>query len=174
MTTRIEHDLLGEREIPNDAYWGIHTLRAAENFKISKQKISDIPEFVRGMVMVKKATARANAELGVLSAEVAAAIDAACDEVLVKGRCLDQFPSDVFQGGAGEFQRSRGQSCFGTLRQSQRQLRHHRPYGSCKRQPVYQRRLPDRLPFGRLQQHGGHDGANEPPETGLRSQSRRI
>ena len=101
MTTRIEHDLLGEREIPNDAYWGIHTLRAAENFKISKQKISDIPEFVRGMVMVKKATARANAELGVLSAEVAAAIDAACDEVLVKGRCLDQFPSDVFQGGAG-------------------------------------------------------------------------
>ena len=101
MTTRIEHDLLGEREIPNDAYWGIHTLRAAENFKISKQKISDIPEFVRGMVMVKKATARANAELGVISAEVAAAIDAACDEVLVKGRCLDQFPSDVFQGGAG-------------------------------------------------------------------------
>ena len=81
MTTRIEHDLLGEREIPNDAYWGIHTLRAVENFKISKQKISDIPEFVRGMVMVKKATARANAELGVISAEVAAAIDAACDEV---------------------------------------------------------------------------------------------
>ena len=93
--------LIGRTRNSNDAYWGIHTLRAAENFKISKQKISDIPEFVRGMVMVKKATARANAELGVLSAEVAAAIDAACDEVLVKGRCLDQFPSDVFQGGAG-------------------------------------------------------------------------
>ena len=141
MTTRIEHDLLGEREIPNDAYWGIHTLRAAENFKISKQKISDIPEFVRGMVMVKKATVRANAELGVLSAEVAAAIDAACDEVLVKGRCLDQFPSDVFQGGAGT---------------------------------SVNMNTNDRLPFGRLQQHGGHDGANEPPETDLRSQSRRI
>ena len=101
MTTRIEHDLLGEREIPADAYWGIHTLRAKENFNISKQTISDIPEFVRGMVMVKKATAAANFKLGVLSEKVATAIDKACDEVLKNGRCLDQFPSDVFQGGAG-------------------------------------------------------------------------
>ena len=54
MTTRIEHDLLGERHIPADAYWGIHTLRATENFNISHQTISDLPELVRGMVMVKK------------------------------------------------------------------------------------------------------------------------
>ncbi|HFC8542159.1 aspartate ammonia-lyase [Neisseria weaveri] len=101
MNTRIEHDLLGEREIPADAYWGIHTLRAVENFNISQQTISDIPEFVRGMVMVKKATARTNGELGVIPAKIARAIEAACDEVLLNNRCLDQFPSDVYQGGAG-------------------------------------------------------------------------
>ena len=101
MTTRTEHDLLGEREIPAAAYWGIHTLRAVENFQISGQKISDVPQFVRSMVMVKKAAAQANGELGALKPEIAAAIVQACDEVLIKGRCLDQFPSDVFQGGAG-------------------------------------------------------------------------
>ena len=101
MTTRTEHDLLGEREIPAAAYWGIHTLRAVENFQISGQKISDVPQFVRSMVMVKKAAAQANGELGALKPEIATAIAQACDEVLIKGRCLDQFPSDVFQGGAG-------------------------------------------------------------------------
>ncbi|ELK8187984.1 aspartate ammonia-lyase, partial [Escherichia coli] len=50
---RIEEDLLGTREVPADAYYGVHTLRAIENFYISNNKISDIPEFVRGMVMVK-------------------------------------------------------------------------------------------------------------------------
>lgn len=101
MTHRIEHDLLGEREISNDVYWGIHTLRAIENFKISHQKISDVPHFVRGMVMVKQATARANFQLGVISQEVAQAIETACQQVLQQGRCLDQFPSDIYQGGAG-------------------------------------------------------------------------
>ncbi|MEG9499226.1 aspartate ammonia-lyase [Mannheimia indoligenes] len=101
MSVRIEHDLLGEREVPNEAYWGIHTLRAIENFNISNVTISDVPEFVRGMVMVKKATALANGELGAIPKKVAKAIVEACDEVLVKGRCLDQFPSDVYQGGAG-------------------------------------------------------------------------
>lgn len=101
MAVRIEHDLLGDREVPADVYWGIHTLRAIENFKISSQKVSDIPLFVRGMVMVKKAAAQANGELGTVQPEIAAAIEKACDEVLINGRCLDQFPSDVFQGGAG-------------------------------------------------------------------------
>ncbi len=101
MNTRIEADLLGERPIPADVYWGIHTLRAMENFNISNQKISDIPELVRGMVMVKKAAALANGELGVIPAHIAEAIVGACDEVLHQGRCLDQFPSDVYQGGAG-------------------------------------------------------------------------
>ncbi|MDP0268415.1 aspartate ammonia-lyase [Glaesserella parasuis] len=99
--TRIEVDLLGEREVSNDVYWGIHTLRAVENFNISKNTISDVPEFVRGMVMVKKATALANGELGAIPKKIAKAIVQACDEILVNGRCMDQFPSDVYQGGAG-------------------------------------------------------------------------
>ena len=98
---RVEVDLLGEREVPNDAYGGIHTLRAIENFNISRNTISDVPEFVRGMVMVKKATALANGELGAIPAKIADAIVKACDEILKNGRCLDQFPSDVYQGGAG-------------------------------------------------------------------------
>ncbi|QIM63286.1 aspartate ammonia-lyase [Pasteurellaceae bacterium Orientalotternb1] len=99
--TRIEVDLLGQREVPNDAYWGIHTLRAIENFNISKNVISDVPEFVRGMVMVKKATAMANGDLGAIPKKIAKAIVQACDEILNNGRCMDQFPSDVYQGGAG-------------------------------------------------------------------------
>lgn len=98
---RTEVDLLGEREVPNEAYWGIHTLRAMENFNISEATISDEPEFIRGMVMVKKATALANGELGAIPKKVANAIIKACDEILENGRCLDQFPTDIYQGGAG-------------------------------------------------------------------------
>ena len=101
MTARTEVDLLGKREIPEDAYWGVHTLRAIENFKISGVTINDVPEFVRGMVEVKKAEAIANREALVLSEEVAASIVKACDLILTEGRCMDQFPVDVFQGGAG-------------------------------------------------------------------------
>ncbi|MGL9724173.1 aspartate ammonia-lyase [Sodalis sp. (in: enterobacteria)] len=98
---RIEEDLLGTREVPADAYYGMHTLRASENFYISNTRISDIPELVRGMVMVKKAAALANKELKTLPRDIADIIARACDEVLVRGRCMDQFPVDVFQGGAG-------------------------------------------------------------------------
>lgn len=99
--TRIEIDLLGERDVPNEAYWGIHTLRAVENFNISNAVISDVPEFVRGMVMVKKATALANGELGAIPKKIAKIIVQACDEILKNGCCMDQFPSDIYQGGAG-------------------------------------------------------------------------
>ena len=98
---RIEEDLLGSREVPADAYYGIHTLRAIENFYISNSKISDIPEFVRGMVMVKKAAALANRELKTIPRHIADTIIRACDEVLINGKCMDQFPVDVCQGGAG-------------------------------------------------------------------------
>ena len=99
--TRTEEDLLGAREVPLDAYWGIHTLRAMENFQISGSVVGDEEAFVRGMVQVKKASALANSDLGALDPEVAGAIVWACDQVLVAERCLDQFPVDQFQGGAG-------------------------------------------------------------------------
>ena len=98
---RIEEDLLGTREVPAEAYYGIHTIRAVENFNISNATISDVPEFVRGMVMTKKAAALANKEIGVLPADISDYIIQACDVILTTGKCMDQFPSDVFQGGAG-------------------------------------------------------------------------
>ena len=98
---RVEEDLLGPKEVPNDAYFGVHTVRAVENFTISHVTISDVPELVRAMVQVKKASALANKELHVISEEKADAIVVACDQILQDGRCMDQFPVDVFQGGAG-------------------------------------------------------------------------
>ena len=98
---RIEEDLLGTKEVSNDLYYGVHTLRAVENFKISSQKISDVPEFVRGMVLTKKAAALANGELGTIRPEIADKIVEACDLMLNTGKCFDQFPVDVYQGGAG-------------------------------------------------------------------------
>jgi len=102
MDTRIEKDLLGEREIPADVYWGGHTLRAIENFPISGRTIqAEVPDLIRTFAMVKKASALANRDLGKLDATKADAIVWACDAILNDGRCMDQFPIDVFQGGAG-------------------------------------------------------------------------
>lgn len=98
---RTEEDLLGSRELPNDVYYGVHTLRALENFQISGVTVNDVPEFIRGMVQVKKAEALANRDKRVLSKDVSKAIVEACDLILNEGRCMDQFPVDVFQGGAG-------------------------------------------------------------------------
>ncbi|QNE89564.1 aspartate ammonia-lyase [Corynebacterium incognita] len=99
--TRTEVDLLGEMEVSNDVYYGVHTMRAMDNFQISYVTINSIPEFIRGMVMVKKATAMANRRLHTLPKKKAEAIIWACDQILEEGRCMDQFPLDVFQGGAG-------------------------------------------------------------------------
>lgn len=98
---RIEIDLLGERKVPANAYWGIHTLRAIENFKISKTTISDIPTLIKGMIYTKRAAANANVDLGVIKKEIGIYIIKACDLIINTGVCMDQFPSDVYQGGAG-------------------------------------------------------------------------
>jgi aspartate ammonia-lyase len=99
-TGRLESDLLGKREVPGDAYYGVQTLRGLENFHISGVPISHYPELVEALAMVKMAAARANRECGELNAEVADAIDKACRE-LIDGKLHDQFSLDVFQGGAG-------------------------------------------------------------------------
>lgn len=102
MQTRIEEDLLGELEIDNDVYYGIHTQRAINNFKISKSKILDYPLFVKGLIITKKACACANREIGTISSSRADMIIAACDEILANlDTYVKYFPSDIFQGGAG-------------------------------------------------------------------------
>jgi aspartate ammonia-lyase len=98
--TRTEHDLLGDREVPADAYYGIHTLRALENFPISGTPISIYPDLVVALACVKQAAVIANGELGLLDERRATAIRLACEEVR-EGRLAEQFVVDVIQGGAG-------------------------------------------------------------------------
>ena len=97
---RTEHDLLGDRAVPADAYYGIHTLRALENFPISGTPISIYPELVMALACVKQAAAIANRELGLLDERRATAIRLACEEVR-EGKLFDEFVVDVIQGGAG-------------------------------------------------------------------------
>ena len=98
--SRTEHDLIGEKTVPADAYYGIQTLRAIENFQISGVPISHYPELLRALAMIKLAAARANADCGQLPRKLLPAIDKACRDV-IEGRLHDQFPVDVYQGGAG-------------------------------------------------------------------------
>ncbi len=98
--TRTEHDLLGERQVPADAYWGIHTLRALENFPITGKPIGSYTDLVNALALVKLAAAHANHELGELDETRFRAISNACQEIL-GGALHDQFVVDVIQGGAG-------------------------------------------------------------------------
>lgn len=97
---RREKDLLGDREIPSDVYWGIHTLRALENFRLQGDSVGSHRDFVAALGRVKKAAALANADVGELDPAVAGAIVAACDRVIA-GELDDQFPLSLLQGGAG-------------------------------------------------------------------------
>jgi aspartate ammonia-lyase len=97
---RIEHDLLGERAVPADAYYGIHTLRALENFPITGMPIAIYPDLVSALACVKQAAAIANSELGLLDEKRAVAIRLACEEVR-EGKLAEHFVVDVIQGGAG-------------------------------------------------------------------------
>lgn len=99
-SVRTEHDSLGEREVPDHAYYGVQTIRGMENFRISGIAMYHFEHFIRAFAFVKKAAAKANAELGVLSQERADAIMKACDEV-AGGKLHDQFAIDMIQGGAG-------------------------------------------------------------------------
>ncbi|MGG5174297.1 aspartate ammonia-lyase [Pseudarthrobacter sp. J1763] len=97
---RREHDLIGDRDVPLTVYWGIHTLRAVENFPITGQTLGTNTHLVNGLAMVKQAAAQSNRELGLLDEERASAIIQACQEVIA-GNLHDQFVVDVIQGGAG-------------------------------------------------------------------------
>ncbi len=97
---RIEHDFLGERELSDEAYYGVQTLRAVENFPITGILIGHMRSFIAAFGFVKQAAACANRDLGVLDQEIAEAIIKACDHVIA-GELDDQFIVDVIQGGAG-------------------------------------------------------------------------
>jgi aspartate ammonia-lyase len=97
---RLEHDLLGERQVPADAYYGIQTLRGVENYDITGIPLAHYPQFIRALAMVKKAAAKANHKLGDLPKDIADAIGVACDEIIA-GNLHNQFVVDMIQGGAG-------------------------------------------------------------------------
>lgn len=98
--TREEHDLLGYRNVPNQAYYGIQTMRAIENFNISGVSLNFYPVLIEALVMVKKAAAKANHELGLMDKEIADAIIAACTDIQ-NGKYQFHFVVDMIQGGAG-------------------------------------------------------------------------
>lgn len=100
MNYRTESDLLGELQVPENAYYGVQTQRAVNNFRISNQQLSSYPLFVKALGYVKKGAAKTNFELGILNEELYEAISRACDEV-IEGKFDHEFPVDMIQGGAG-------------------------------------------------------------------------
>ncbi|MEU8551339.1 aspartate ammonia-lyase [Streptomyces roseoverticillatus] len=98
--SRTEHDLLGDRDVPAAAYYGVHTLRAVENFPITGTPISAYPDLVTALASVKQAAALANRDLGLLDGRKVDAIVRACEEIRA-GQWHDHFVVDVIQGGAG-------------------------------------------------------------------------
>ena len=98
--TRKEHDLLGEKSVPRQALWGIHTLRALDNFNITGIHLDHFPEFVESLAIVKRACATVNHDLGNLEQDISNAIIEACDEIQ-RGLWHGHFVVDVIQGGAG-------------------------------------------------------------------------
>src|SRR5690349_16504800 len=97
---RTEHDLLGDKKIPDSAYYGVQTMRAIENFQISGVPANFYPDYVRAYAMVKMAAARANTQVGRMKKEKLYDIERACQAV-IEGKYHDEFVTDMFQGGAG-------------------------------------------------------------------------
>ena len=98
--TRKEHDLLGDKEVPVEALFGVQTLRCIENFDISKNYLSDHPQFIKAFGIVKMGAIMANHKLGLVSDEIKDAVVAACQD-LMDGKYAEHFPIDMIQGGAG-------------------------------------------------------------------------
>ena len=95
---RIEHDFLGELEVPDNAYYGVQSLRGSHNFNITGQKLDS--DFIIALAMVKKAAAMANLKTARLDSKIAKALIAAADEI-IDGKLHDNFIVDPIQGGAG-------------------------------------------------------------------------
>ena len=166
--TRLEHDLLGEKAVPADAYYGVQTARALENFAISGIELRLYPDFIKALAMVKLAAARANFDCGQFSAEILAGIEGACLE-LIDGKLHDQFRLDVFQGGAGTSTNMNANEVIANralelMGYRQGRLQPLQPARSRQRLAVDQRRLPDRpacrAGAGQRAPHRGDAGAD--------------
>jgi aspartate ammonia-lyase len=99
-TTRLEHDLLGDKEVPQDAYYGVQTARGLENFHISGVELRLYPDLIKAFAMVKMAAARANFDCQQFDKAIRDGIEGACKEI-ISGKLHDEFRLDMFQGGAG-------------------------------------------------------------------------
>ena len=99
MKTRIESDSMGELKVPADALYGAQTQRAVNNFPVSGRRMPEA--FIRALLMAKSAAAQANAELGLLSQDLADGISATVTELLASDDFMQHFPVDVFQTGSG-------------------------------------------------------------------------
>ncbi len=97
---RVESDLLGELKVPAEAYYGVQTQRAINNYHISRKKMRDYPDYIIAIAYVKLAAIQTNHALGVINDEISAAIEQACHE-LIEGKMHEDFPIDMMQGGAG-------------------------------------------------------------------------
>ena len=97
---RVEADLLGELNVPVNAYYGVQTQRGINNYQISNAKMSDYPDYVIAMAYVKLAAVEANHEVGLINDEITNAIAQACKEI-IDGKWHEDFPVDMVQGGAG-------------------------------------------------------------------------
>src|SRR5699024_482723 len=93
-------DLIGPVELPTEAYYGVNTVRAAENFQLSSTRLEQFPELIAALAIIKQAAAAANRDVGALDADIATAILAAAQEV-ASGQLHEQFMLDMIQGGAG-------------------------------------------------------------------------
>jgi aspartate ammonia-lyase len=159
---RIEHDLIGDRELPNSVYYGVHTLRALENFPITGTADLVYPDLIRALASIKKAAALANRDLGLLDDAHCQAIVAACDELLA-GKLHDQFVVDVIQGGAGtstnmnanEVIANRALELMGHAKGEFQHLHPNEHVNMAK----HQRRLSQRAQDRRLARHPGPDRA---------------
>lgn len=98
--TRVEHDLLGDKKVPVEALFGVQTLRCIENFDISGQLLSNYPQYIKALGIVKMGAILANHELGLVDDKIKDAVVEACKE-LMEGKHLEHFPIDMIQGGAG-------------------------------------------------------------------------
>ena len=152
MGTRIEKDFLGAKEIPDDAYYGVQTLRGKDNFHITGIPMSTEPCFVKAFGYVKKAAALANRDLGVLDPKIANAIAAACDR-LIAGEMRDQFVTDFIQGGAGTSTNMNANEVIAnmaleTLGHKKGEYQYVQPERPRQLRAVDQRRLPDGVPAG--------------------------